>query len=410
MLDVSAIRRDFPILSQQVYGHPLTYLDNGATTQVPQVVIERVANHYATANGNVHRGSHYMAAASTKALEAARSHVARFIGAPSADCVVFTRGTTEALNTVASGLRCYVKPGDHVVSTLIEHHSNYVPFQQLAFERGAEFDVCGITETGDLDLEHLARLLEMRPKIVAVTCCSNVLGTVTPIERICAMAHDAGALVVLDGAQIMRHRVIDIQQIGCDFFAFSGHKMMAGTGIGVLCGTQSALELLRPSEFGGEMVESVTQPQTEFSDLPLRLEAGTPNYVGSLALDAAMTYLESIGREEIARYEDELLVYAEARIRELPGAHVQGSPAHRAGCVSFLVDDVHPFDLCALVDKLGVALRSGHNCAQPILDHLKTSSVTRLSPAFYNTREEIDYAASCLERGIRTLRAARTRT
>lgn len=407
MLDVSAIRRDFPILSSEVYGKPLVYLDNGATTQVPSAVTDRIVEHYATANGNVHRGTHFTSNASTAALEAARTHVAQFIGAENEDCVVFTRGTTEALSTVAAGLRTYIQPGDHVVSTLLEHHSNYVPFQQLAFERGAVFDVCGVTGSGDIDLDHLARLLETRPKLVTVTCCSNVLGTVTPVKRICAMAHDAGALVVLDGAQIMRHSLVDVQQIDCDFFAFSGHKMMAGTGIGALYGKPKAAELLLPSEFGGEMVDDVTQKKTTFSDLPLRLEAGTPNYVGSIALDAAMTYLESVGREDIARYEDELVTYAEKRLSELSGVHIQGNPAHRAGCVSFVVDDVHPFDLCTLADKLGVAMRSGHNCAQPILDHLGFSSVARLSPAFYNTCEEIDYAAACLERGIAMLRAAR---
>lgn len=407
MFDVSAIRQDFPILSSEVYSKPLVYLDNGATTQVPTPVLDRIVEHYRTSNGNVHRGTHFTANASTAALEQARKHAARFIGAASEDSIVFTRGTTEGLSTVAAGLRDYVKPGDHVVSTLLEHHSNYVPWQQLAVERDGVFDVCGITENGDIDLGCLSRLLEENPKVVAITCCSNVLGTVTPVERICTMAHDAGALVVLDGAQIMRHRIIDVQEIGCDFFAFSGHKMMAGTGIGVLYGKPEALELLRPSEFGGEMVDEVTQAKTLFSDLPLRLEAGTPNYVGSIALDAAMTYLEGVGREDIARYEDDLVAYAAEKISQLDGTHVQGSPAHRAGCVSFLVDDVHPFDLCTLVDKLGVALRSGHNCAQPILDHLGTSSVARMSPAFYNTRYEIDHAVSCLERGIAMLRAAR---
>lgn len=407
MLDASAIRQDFPLLDQEVFGHPLTYLDNAATTQVPEPVLARVVGHYRTSNGNVHRGTHYTANASTSALEKAREHVARFIGAPRGNSIVFTRGTTEALNTVAMGLRSYVQPGDHLVSTVLEHHSNYVPWQQLAAERGCAFDVCDITEQGDLNLAHLKRLLEARPKVVALTCCSNVLGTVTPIEQITALAHEAGALVVLDGAQIMRHRIIDVQKVGCDFFAFSGHKMMAGTGIGALYGTAQALELLAPSEYGGEMVETVTYEHTTFSKVPLRFEAGTPNYVGSIALDAAMTYLEEIGREEISRYEDDLVTYALERLSALDGVRVLGSPAQRAGSVSFVVDDVHPFDLCTIVDKLGVALRSGHNCAQPILERLGVTSVARLSPAFYNTREEIDYAACALERSIALLRAAR---
>lgn len=410
MFDVQTIRKDFPILQTEVYGHPLVYLDNAATTQVPDRVLNRIVEHYHSRNGNVHRGTHYLANSSTEQLETARARVAAFINAPSENCIVFTRGTTEALSTVAGGFRKHIGKGDVVVATELEHHSNYVPWQQLAHENGARFETVGITERGELDLGHLGRILELRPKIVALTCCSNVLGTITPVKAVAKMAHDAGALVVLDGAQIMRHRAIDVQDIGCDFFAFSGHKMMAGTGIGVLYGTQQALDLLEPCEFGGEMVDRVTKGKTSFADLPLRLEAGTPHYVGAIALGEAMDYLDDIGRENVMRYEDELVAHAVKSLAVLDGVTVLGSPSQRAGCISFVADGVHPFDLCAFADKMGVALRSGNNCAQPLLRALGTSSVARLSPAFYNTLEEIDYAVGCISRCLEILRAARKRS
>ncbi len=407
MLNVEDIRASFPVLSRTVYGHPLVYLDNGATTQVPECVVERVADHYRTENGNVHRGMHYTANASTRALENARRTTARFINAPNSECIVFTRGTTEALNTVASGLRRRIGAGDHVVTTVLEHYSNFVPWQQLCLERDAAFDVCTIDENGELDLDDLKRLLEREPRVVAVSACSNVLGTLTPIKEICGMIHDAGALAVVDGAQVMRHRVIDVQDIDCDFLAFSGHKMMAGTGIGVLYGTPEALELLDPCEFGGEMVDTVTRECTTFTSAPLRFEAGTPNYVGSIALERAMDYLEDIGRADIARYEDELVAHAESALGSIPGVTILGNPAHRSGCVSARFDDAHPFDVCTLVDKLGIALRSGHACAQPLLDKLGATSVARLSPAFYNTIDEIDRAAEAIERALGIIRATR---
>ena len=407
MLDVEKIRSSFPILEREVHGHPLVYLDNGATTQVPECVIERIAEHYRTENGNVHRGMHYTANASTRALENARRTTARFINAPSEDCIVFTRGTTEALNTVAFGLRGRIERDDRIVATVLEHHSNFVTWQQLCLEHDAAFDVCAMDERGDLDLDDLRRLLERGPRLVAVSACSNVLGTLTPIKDICAMIHDAGALAVVDGAQAMRHRIIDVQDIGCDFLAFSGHKMMAGTGIGVLYGKPEALELLSPCEFGGEMVGTVTREKTSFASAPLRFEAGTPNYVGSIALATAMDFLEGIGRTDIACYEDELVARAERALQAVPGVRIVGAPSHRSGCVSMTFDDAHPFDVCTLVDKMGVALRSGHACAEPLLSALGTTSIARLSPAFYNTFEEIDRAVACIERVLGIIRATR---
>lgn len=410
MFDVAKVREDFPILQTQVHGCPLVYLDNSATTQVSDQVLRAIENHYHTSNANVHRGMHYLAHASTDALERARETVARFVGASDASCVVFTRGTTDGLNMVARGLEHLLHPGDRVVVSQLEHHSNYVPWQQACFATGADFRVARLTAEGDLDEAHYAELLaDGKVKIVAMTGCSNVLGTVTPVKRLAKMAHDAGALFVLDGAQIMRHGVVDIADLGVDYLAFSGHKMMAGTGIGALCGTREALEMLAPRDFGGEMVGKVTQAQTTWEELPLRLEAGTPNYVGAIALGAACDYLSSLGREDIAAYESDLVSHAVSALGEIEGLHIAGSPKERAGLVSFTIDGVHPLDLCTLIDARGVALRSGHNCAQPVLDWLGTSSVARLSPAFYNTTAEIDFAASQIDRAAQMLRAARSR-
>ena len=409
-MDVERVRGDFPILGQQVHGHPLVYLDNSATTQVPEQVLSAVAEHYRTSNANVHRGMHYLAHASTDALERARETVARFVGAADSSCVVFTRGTTDGLNMVARGLAHELGPDDAVVVSLMEHHSNYVPWQQACFATGADFRIAGLTDEGDLDEARYAELLaDGKVKIVAMTGCSNVLGTVTPVKRLAKMAHDAGALFVLDGAQIMRHGVVDIADLGVDYLAFSGHKMMAGTGVGALCGTREALEMLAPRDFGGEMVGKVTQALTTWEELPLRLEAGTPNYVGAVALAAACDYIDSLGRENVAAYEDDLVAHAMEKLRSVEGLRIAGSPSKRAGLVSFMMDDVHPLDLCTLVDARGVALRSGHNCAQPALAWLGETSVARLSPAFYNTFEEIDYAVGQIERAAQMLRAARSR-
>ena len=410
MFDVAKVREDFPILQMQVHGCPLVYLDNSATTQVSDQVLRAIENHYHTSNANVHRGMHYLAHASTDALERARETVARFVDAADSSCVVFTRGTTDGLNMVARGLAHVLGPDDAVVVSLMEHHSNYVPWQQVCFATGADFRVAGLTAEGDLDETRYAELLaDGKAKIVAMTGCSNVLGTVTPVKRLAKMAHDAGALFVLDGAQIMRHGVVDITDLGVDYLAFSGHKMMAGTGIGALCGTREALEMLAPRDFGGEMVGKVTQAQTTWEELPLRLEAGTPNYVGAIALGAACDYLSSLGREDIAAYESDLVSHAVSALGEIEGLHIAGSPKERAGLISFTIDGVHPLDLCTLIDARGVALRSGHNCAQPVLDWLGTSSVARLSPAFYNTTAEIDFAASQIGRAAQMLRAARSR-
>lgn len=410
MFDVDRVRADFPILKMRVHGRPLVYLDNAATMQVPSCVMDRVTDHYCTSNANVHRGMHYLAHASTDALEEARKTVAAFVGAPDERGVVFTRGTTDGLNMAARGLAHLVQPGDRVIVSVMEHHSNFVPWQQLCQARGAEFCVVGLDENGDVNFEELAGLLgdAAHPaRIVAMTGCSNVLGAVLPARKVADMAHAAGALFVLDGAQIMRHGVVDMRELGCDLLALSGHKMGAGTGIGALCGTMEALEQVHPRDFGGEMVDDVKAERTTWEELPLRLEAGTPNYVGAIALAQACDYLTELGREEVAAYEDRLVAHALEGLSAIEGLQVLGSPARRSGLVSFSIDGVHPLDLCTFADAHGIALRSGHNCAQPVLDHYGLTSVSRLSPAFYNTHDEIDFAIQEITRITTMLRRAR---
>lgn len=405
MFEVEKIRCDFPILSREVWGHPLVYLDNAATTQVPESVLQTALDHYRCDNANVHRGIHRLSELSTQSYEKARRRMADFIGAPDDRCIIFTRGTTDGINLAACGLEHLLKPGDRIVVSMLEHHSNLVPWQQCARRTGADFIGVNLTPEGDIDLKALEEALVLGTKIVAMSCCSNVLGTVTPVKRIVEMAHEAGALCLLDGAQIMRHRLVDVGDIGCDLFAFSGHKMLGPTGIGVLYVAPCVHNLLEPCSFGGEMVDRVSLRETTFEAAPLRYEAGTPNYVGAIMLGAAADYLESIGRADIAAYEDELIAYAEVRLRSIDGLHVLGDPRHRSGCLSFTVDRVHPFDLCAMVDKLGIALRSGTNCAQPLLEQIYgISYISRLSVAFYNTFDEIDRAADAIERVIPLVR------
>lgn len=401
-------RGDFPILDQSVKGHPLVYLDNGATTQIPEPVLREIVRHYHTDNANVHRGIHTLSGRSTAALEAAREKVRAYLNAERAEEIVFTKGTTDSLNMLARSMEARLGPGDAVVVSALEHHANFVPWQQLCLRTGARFLVAPLDEAGDVDLEAFGRLLdENQVAVVAMTHVSNVTGTVNPVARITRMVHDHGALMVVDAAQSIRHEKVDVREIECDFLAFSGHKMCAPTGIGVLYGRFSEFEKLDPVEFGGEMVDIVTTQTTTFEALPLRFEAGTPNYVGARALGAAVDYLEGIGRDAVCAYEHELLAYAEERLAAVEGLRLLGHPAHRAGCLSFAVENVHPFDLAALLDTQGIALRSGNQCAQPLLhEAYGIQNITRLSPAFYNTRAEIDACVTALERVIPLLQAA----
>ena len=402
-LDVERVRADFPILSQEVNGRPLVYLDNGATTQVPNPVLDAVVAHYRTDNANVHRGIHTLSERSTAKLEASREVVRAFLNAASADEVVFTSGTTASVNMVACAWEARLAPGQCVVVSALEHHANFVPWQQACMRSGAEFFVCPLTAEGEVDLGALeARLAAGGVSLVAMAHVSNVLGTVVPVGEVVRLAHAHGAAVLVDAAQSVRHEPPDVREIGCDFLCFSGHKVLGPTGIGVLYGKGELLGQLAPSWYGGEMVAQVTAALTTFEELPLRFEPGTPNYVGALGLATALDYVEGVGRKAVAAREAALTAYAEERLRATKGVQVVGSPARRAGCVSFCVEGAHPFDIATLLDKLGVAVRSGSQCAQPLLDEtLGIHKVVRVSPAFYNTREEIDAFGEALERVVR---------
>lgn len=405
-MNINGIRGDFPILDQQVFGHPLVYLDNAATMQMPAPVLQEIAHHYYTDNANVHRGIHALSERSTRALEDARERVRAFIGAHTSDEIVFTSGTTASLNMLADMVVDNLRPGSAVVSTLMEHHANFIPWQQACARTGRPFLVIPLDEHGDLDLGAYRDLLEKHDvSLVSVTHVSNVLGTVNPVKEIAALAHEHGALAVVDAAQSVRHEAIDVQEIGCDFLAFSGHKMGAPTGIGILYGKLNLLESLQPVRFGGEMVDEVRVDGTTFAPPPLRFEAGTPNYVGAIGLAAAIDYLEYLGLDDVRKREAQLVGYAEERLQGVPGLHILGNPKKRAGCISFTINGVHPFDLATMADKLGIALRSGNQCAQPLLhEAYGVQNATRLSPAFYNTIGEIDAAVACIERVAKLLK------
>lgn len=384
------VRRDFPILSQTVYGRPLIYLDNAATTQLPRQVLSCLEDHYVHFNGNVHRGSHWLSSRSTQDMEAAREKVRSFLCADGVGEVIFTGGTTAAINMVAQGfLRHRLGRGDAVVVTALEHHSNYVPWQQICKEKGAEFRVVP-APGGELDQSALDAMLDDRVKLLAVTQVSNLTGTVVDTGQVVALAHQRGIPVLIDAAQAMRHMRFDLRALPADFLCFSGHKMMAPAGIGVLFIRANRLSEIHPSQFGGGMVDRVTNADTSFAPFPFCMEAGTPNYPGIIALGTAIDYLNAIGIERIAAYEDELLEQLEADLRGVDGIKIVGRPRRRAGVISIAADGVEPFDLAGFLDKYGIALRSGSHCAQPILDSLDLRGTLRISPAFYNTVDEID--------------------
>ncbi len=406
MKNISEIRKDFPILETQVYGRPLIYLDNAATTQVPRQVLDTVQMFYETSNSNVHRGVHYLSEQSTSMYEAARNTVARFLNAADPSEIIFTSGTTAAVNMAARGLEeGMLREGDEVIVTRMEHHSDFVPWQQACRRSGAVFKIAELTDNGDLDLEDLAAKLTERTKIVAFCAVSNVLGTVNPVKKIAQMAHAAGAMVFLDAAQAVRHMKLDVQELECDFLCFSGHKMMGPSGTGVLYGRAESLAKLVPNIYGGGMVDEVLDDVTSFDDAPGCFEAGTPNYQGAVGLAAAIDYLEDTGLDEISAYEAELLRSLEDILDQFPNVRILGKPEVRAGAISIDVPGVSPYDMAVLMDKLGVASRSGHHCAQPLLRKLGLEYALRFSPAFYNTGEEIAHAAEALEQTLRILGA-----
>ena len=406
MLNIAEIRKDFPILDQDAFGHPLVYLDNAATMQMPEPVLHAVVKHYHTDNANVHRGIHMLSERSTRALEDARETVRGFINARSSDEIVFTGGTTASLNMLADMLVDTLRPGSAVMTTIMEHHANFVPWQQACERTGRPFLVAPLDDCGDIDMHAFQDLLDRHDVgLVAVTHVSNVLGTVNPVEQIVSLAHKSGALIAIDAAQSIRHEAVDVQTLDCDFLAFSGHKIGAPTGIGVLYGKLDLLAKLHPVRFGGEMVDDVRTDATTFAPPPLRFEAGTPNYVGAIGLAAAIDYLQALGLDDVRSREKQLSRYAEDVLSEIPGLHILGKPHERMGCISFSVDSVHPFDLATMVDKLGIALRSGNQCAQPLLyEAYEIGNITRMSPAFYNTFDEIDAAVAALRRTIELLR------
>lgn len=404
MTDFDMVRREFPILSSQVYGNPLVYLDNAATTQLPQCVLQTIQEHYEKYNSNVHRGIHYLSERSTVHFEMARESVRRFLGAKSCKEIIFTSGTTDAINLVARGFQeQFLRPGDEVITTEMEHHANLIPWQEACRRSGATLRIIPLTDTGELDLNAYTAMLSPKTKLVAVTAVSNVLGTVNPLEDIIRMAHQVGAAVLVDAAQAMRHVRLCVQSLECDFLCFSGHKVMGPAGIGVLYGREEWLEQLPPVTFGGGIVDRATLYETTYDQLPQRLEPGTPNYPGAIGLAAALDYLFSLGLEEIAQREEWLLQEYEAMLKKFSSVRILGAPAKRAGAVSFTVEGASPYDISMLLDKLGVATRSGHHCAQPLLERFGVLYAVRISPAFYNQFEEISTVQSALERTLSVL-------
>ena len=399
--DVERIRLDFPILRTKVHGHPLVYLDNAATSQKPQTVIDALVRYYEGENANIHRGVHYLSELATAEFEKARETVRAFVNAARASEIVFTRGTTEAINLVAQTYgRVHVGAGDEVLITAMEHHSNIVPWQLLCEEKGAKLRVAPINDAGELLLEEFEKLLGPRTKVVAVAHVSNALGTINPLKRMIAMAHAHGVPVVVDGAQAAPHIAVDVQELDCDFYAFSGHKMYGPTGIGVLYGRHALLEAMPPYQGGGDMISSVTFEKTTYNKLPHKFEAGTPDMAGVAGLKAAIEYMNGIGIAKIAAHEHGLLEYATEVVGAIEGVRLIGTAREKASVLSFVLDEVHPHDIGTILDQQGIAVRTGHHCAQPVMERFSIPATVRASFAVYNTRAEVD----ALARGIRKVR------
>lgn len=403
MLDVKQIREDFPILNTRQHGCPLIYLDNAATMQMPQPVLEQLVSHYHSQNGNVHRGVHSLSQKSTSAMERARERIAAYIGAK-AEEIIFTAGTTDSLNMLSQMLEPTIRTGQQIIVSAMEHHSNLIPWQELCQRTGAVLTILHMDRKCDLDLTQLGQLLERDTALVAVTWVSNVLGTVNPVGEITMMSHAAGAMTVLDGAQAMKLPEIDVTAVDCDFLAFSGHKLGALTGIGVLYGKNNILSQLPPVRFGGGMIRESQYSASSYGGVPQRFEAGTPNYVGAISLGCAMEYLQSVGRIELAQQEQILTVLLRKKLATIPEVTVIGTPNRPCGVVSFFVPGIHPFDLGAMLDSQGIAVRTGHLCAQPLVNQLGYDSVIRVSPAFYNTEQECLELISALKRTIPLLK------
>lgn len=397
-LDTADIRRQFPALGRKIYGHELIYLDNTATTQTPSPVIDAIRDGYLDSKANVHRGVHTLSQEATARQEATRELVARYLGADDSAEVIFTRGTTESINLVASSYGALMNEGDEIVLTVMEHHSNIVPWQLLAERRGLKIRVVGMDDRGVLDLDAFRSMLNERTRIVAVTHVSNVLGTVNPVAEMIAEAHKAGAAVLVDGAQAIAHTKVDVKALDADFYAFSSHKMYGPCGIGVLYGRRELLEKMPPYQGGGEMIKTVSFGGTVFADLPFKFEAGTPDFVGIAALAKAVEWLEATGVERIAAHEEQLLEYTTERMAEIEGMHIFGTAPGKSAIISFLIGNAHSYDTGLLLDKLGIAVRTGHHCAQPLMERLGVSGTVRASMAAYNTFEEADAFIGALRR------------
>ncbi len=401
--DVSEIRKDFPILSREVNGKPLVYLDNAATTQKPGKVIETIAHYYKFNNANIHRGLHFLSEVATEEYEKARLKVKEFINALSASEIIFVRGTTEGINLVAESLgrKNHFKEGDEVIISHMEHHSNIIPWQFLRDEKGINIKVIPVNDKGELILEEFEKLITERTKFVSVTHVSNTLGTINPIKKIVDIAHRHDIPVLVDGAQATAHLKIDVQNLGCDFYAFSGHKMFGPTGIGVLYGKAELLESMPPYQGGGEMIREVTFEKTIYNDIPHKFEAGTPNIVGGIGLGTAIDYLRSFNLSEIHEYEQELLAYGTELLQNIDGLRIIGTAENKSAVISFVIDGIHPYDIGTIIDTDGIAIRTGHHCTQPLIERFGLTATARASFAMYNTKEEIDKLAESLIKTIK---------
>jgi cysteine desulfurase / selenocysteine lyase len=398
MLDINKVRADFPILSRTVNGKPLVYFDNGATSQKPQIVIDAIAKYYQEINANIHRGVHTLSQLATDAYEESRNKIQKHINAKFAHEVIFTSGTTHSINAVANGFASIVKAGDEVLVSAMEHHSNIVPWQMLCERTGAVLRVIPMNENGELILAEYDKLLSDKTKIVTVNHISNALGTVNPIKYMIDKAHEFGAAVLIDGAQAVPHLKPDVQALDCDFYVFSGHKICGPTGVGILYGKEAWLNKLPPYQGGGEMIKEVTFEKTTYADLPHKFEAGTPDIAGGIVLGTAVDYMNSVGFDNIQQQELELLEYATKRLLEIEGLKIFGTAKEKTSVISFNVGEIHPYDIGTIVDKLGIAVRTGHHCAQPIMDFFEIPGTIRASFAFYNTKEEIDVMIEALKK------------
>lgn len=400
---IQSVRDDFPILSRTIYGKPLVYFDNAATTQKPRAVIDAISNYYLNDNANVHRGVHYLSQQATDAFEGARKKVASFVNAGSSNEIIFTRGATEAINLVAwSYCETFLNAGDEIIISVLEHHSNIVPWQVACERKGAHLKVIPVTPEGELDLKVYKQLLNSRTKMVAISHISNALGTINPVSKIVAMAHSKNVPVFVDGAQGLSHGPVDIQKLDCDFYAFSAHKMYGPMGIGGLYGKTSWLEKMQPYQLGGEMIDKVTFAKTTYNEIPYKFEAGTPNVADVMGFGAAIDYLNVLGWDFIIAQENDLLEYATGRLQAIEGIKIIGTSAHRAAIISFLIEGIHFFDAGTIIDHLGIAVRTGSHCTQPLMDILGINGTLRASMAFYNTRQEVDKLIDAIHR-VKTL-------